>query len=106
MGRGQATSNNTRTSRLLDQIGPEGRVGENSGYATLHFVLLNNGFTQYSRAYGRKSVDRIGTQSMSRICNLWRLIVEDCDFAESYGRFVSGGNDDASHTVYIVSNDS
>ena len=32
--------------------------------------------------YGRKSVDRIGTQSMSWIC-LWRLIVGDCDYPES-----------------------
>ena len=50
---------------------------------------------------GRKSVDRIGTQTMSKICNLWRLIVVDCDYAESYGRFLSGGNADASHAVYI-----
>ena len=37
-------------------------------------------------AYGRKSVDRISTQSMSKICNLWRLIVVECDYADSYGR--------------------
>ena len=37
--------------------------------------------------YGSKSVDRIANQSMSKICNLWRLIVIDCDYAESYGRF-------------------
>ena len=53
--------------------------------------------------YGRKSVDRIATQSMSKICNLWRLIVVDCDYAESYGWFLSGGNADA---VYIVPDDS
>ena len=53
--------------------------------------------------YGRKSVDRIATQSMSQICNFWRLIVVDCDYAESYGRFQSGGNADA---VYIVQDDS
>ena len=56
--------------------------------------------------YGRKSVDRIATQSVSKICNLWRLIVVDCDYAESYGRFLSGGNADASHAVYIVPDDS
>ena len=49
--------------------------------------------------YGRKSVDRIATQSMSKICNLWRLIVGDCDYAESYGWFLFGGSADASHTV-------
>ena len=31
MGRGQE-DNNTLTSRLLDQLGPEGRVGENPAY--------------------------------------------------------------------------
>ena len=56
--------------------------------------------------YGRKSVDRIATQSMSKICSLWLLIVVDCDYAESYERFLSGGNADASHTVYIVPDDS
>ena len=49
--------------------------------------------------YGRKSVDRIATQSMSKICNLLRLIVGDCDYAESYIWFLSGGNADASHGV-------
>ena len=43
---------------------------------------------------------------MSKICNLWRLIVADCDYAESYGQFLSGGNADASHVVYIVPDDS
>ena len=57
-------------------------------------------------SYGTKFVDRIATQSMSKICNLWRLIVVDCDYAESYRRFLSGGNADASHTVYIVPDDS
>ena len=61
---------------------------------------------EYTYIYGRKSVDRIATQSMSKICNLWRLIVLDCDYAESYGRFLSGGNADASHVVYIVPDDS
>ena len=55
--------------------------------------------------YGRKSVDRIATQSMSSICNLWRLIVVDCDCAESYERFLSKGNADVSHMVYIVPDD-
>ena len=32
--------------------------------------------------YGRKSVDRIATRSMSSICNLWHLIVGYCDYAE------------------------
>ena len=45
--------------------------------------------------YGRKSVYRIVTQSMSKIGNLWRLIVVDSDYAESYGQFLSGGNADA-----------
>ena len=40
---------------------------------------------------------------MSKICNLWRLIVVDSDYAESYGRFLSGGNAD---TVYTVPDDS
>ena len=50
--------------------------------------------------YGGKSVDRIATQSMSQICNLCHLIVVDCDYAESYGRFLSGGTADLSHAVY------
>ena len=61
------------------------------------------GFGRGVRAYGRKSVERIATQSMSKICNIWRLIVVDCDYAESYGRFLSGGNADASHAVYNTS---
>ena len=56
--------------------------------------------------YGRKSVDRIANQSMSKIFNLWRFIVADCDYAESYGRFSSGENADASHAVYLVPDDS
>ena len=32
---------------------------------------------------------------MSKICNLWRLIVVDCNYAESYRRFLSGENADA-----------
>ena len=56
--------------------------------------------------YGRKSVDRKVTQSMFKFLNLWRLIVVDCDYAESYGRFLSGENTDASHAVYIVPDDS
>ena len=56
--------------------------------------------------YGRKSVDRIATQSMSKICNLLRLIEVDCDYAESYGRILSQRNADASHAVYKVPDDS
>ena len=48
----------------------------------------------------------IATQSMSKICNLRRLIVVDCDYAGSYGPFLLGGNADASHAVYIVPDDS
>ena len=43
---------------------------------------------------------------MSKICNSWRLSVVDCGYAESYGRFLSGGNADTSHAVYIVPDDS
>ena len=43
---------------------------------------------------------------MSKVCNLWRLIVVECDYAESYRRFLSGGNADASHAVYVVPDDS
>ena len=52
--------------------------------------------------YGRKSVDRIATQFMSKIYILWRLIVVGCDYVESYGQFLSGGNADAGHAIYIV----
>ena len=38
--------------------------------------------------YGRESVDRIATQSMYKFCNLWPLIVVDCDYAESYGFYL------------------
>ena len=43
---------------------------------------------------------------MSKICNLWRLIGVDCDYAESYGQFLSCGNADASHAVHMVPDDS
>ena len=59
--------------------------------------------TKYT--YGKNSVDRKATQSMSKICNYWRLIVVDCDYAEIYGQCLSGGNADASHVVYIVPDD-
>ena len=39
---------------------------------------------------------------MSKIRNLLGLIVVYCDYAETYGRFISGGNADASPAVYIV----
>ena len=42
---------------------------------------------------------------MSTICNVWRLIVVDCDYEESNGPFLSGGNADAD-AVYIVPDDS
>ena len=56
--------------------------------------------------YGRMSVDRIATKSMSKICILWRLIVVDCDYAESYIQLLSGGNADASHAVYTIPHNS
>ena len=81
----------------------------------LCYVLLINTFfglnisSKHGRTkdtFGRKSVDRIVIQSMSRICNLCRLIVVDCEYAESFGPFLSGGNAGASHVVYIVPDDS
>ena len=69
-------------------------------------MKIEAGRKETDEAYGRKSVDRKATQSMSKICNLWRLIVVDCDYAESYGAFLSGGNADANHAVYIVPDDS
>ena len=56
--------------------------------------------------YSSKSVDRIATQSMAKIVKLWRLIVVDCDYTESYGRFLSWGNADTIHAVYKVPDDS
>ena len=57
----------------------------------------------YPRQYGHyiwdKCVGRIVTKSMSKICNFWRLIVGDCDYEESQGWFLFGGNANASHTV-------
>ena len=61
---------------------------------------------QQKNKYGRKSVDRIVAQSMSKVCNLWRLIVVDCDYLESYGSFLTEGNADVSHAVHIVPDDS
>ena len=52
--------------------------------------------------YARKCVDRIATQSISKIYDLWRLMVGDCDHAESYGWLLFGGNADASHMVYLI----
>ena len=80
-----------------------------------HFLQFKQEFTYnyyykkeyfYIYTYGRKSVDKILTQSMSKICNLRRLIVVGCDYAESHGRFLSRGNADASHVVYIIPDDS
>ena len=56
--------------------------------------------------YGIKCLGRIVTKSMSKICHFWRLIVGDCDYAESQGRFLFGGNANASHTVYLMLDDS
>ena len=39
--------------------------------------------TQQNFIYWIKCVGRMVTQSMSKICNFWRLIVGDCDYAES-----------------------
>ena len=63
-------------------------------------------YNKGSFTYGRKSVDRMATQSMSKICNLWSLIVVDCDYAESYEQFLSGETADASCAVNIVPDDS
>ena len=41
-----------------------------------------------------------------KICNLLRFMLDDCDYAESYGRFLSGGKANASHAVYLVPDDS
>ena len=35
----------------------------------------------------------------------WQLIVADCDYAESYGWFLSGENADASQAVYLLPDD-
>ena len=67
------------------------------------YIFFNSAINSY--IYGRKSVDRKATQSLSKICNLWRFIMVDCDYAESYRRFLSGVNADGSHAVYIVTED-
>ena len=36
----------------------------------------------------------------------WQLLVVYCDYAESYGWFLSRGNADASHAVYLIPDDS
>ena len=56
-------------------------------------------FSTVFNTYGTKCVGRIVTKSMSNFFNFWRLIVGDCDYAESYGWFLFGGNTNASHTV-------
>ena len=38
--------------------------------------------------------------------NFCQLIVADCDYADSYGWFLSVGNDNASHEAYLVPDDS
>ena len=45
--------------------------------------LRNTEACACASAYGIKCVGRIVTKSMSKICNFWRLIVGDCDYAES-----------------------
>ena len=40
-------------------------------------------YKRANRLYGIKCVGRIVTKSMSKICDFWRLIVGDCDYAES-----------------------
>ena len=44
--------------------------------------------------------------SMSKIYYFLQLIVANCDYAESYGRFLSGWNADASHPIYLEPDDS
>ena len=63
------------------QFGESGVWPGNPGEGLDTFV--NTSVTATVCIYGRKSVDRIANQSMSKICNLWRLIVGDCDYAES-----------------------
>ena len=48
------------------------------------------------------SVVPFQTKLMSLIYYFWQLLVANCDYAESYGWFLSGGNADASHTVYLI----
>ena len=49
--------------------------------ASLKFYLVSCPFNKVVWVCGRKSVDKIATQSMSKICNLGRVIVVDCDYA-------------------------
>ena len=51
------------------------------------------------RLYGIKCVGRIVIKSKSKICNFFRLIVGECDYAGRQGWFLFGGNANASHTV-------
>ena len=43
---------------------------------------------------------------MSKIYYFWQPIVANCGYAETYGRFLSGWNADASHAVYLEPDDS
>ena len=82
--------------------------GQLSGNVWTTVSLIENRshkWTHSNSIYSRKCVDRIATQSMSKISILWRLIVVDREYTESSGRFLSGGNADASHAVYIVPDD-
>ena len=57
-------------------------------YITRHIATLSSSSTWYTSlhflsVYGIKCLGRIVTKSMSKICNFWRLIVGDCDYAEN-----------------------
>ena len=54
-------------------------------------------YITFPHIYDRMS---LATQSMSKTCDLLRLIVGDCGFVESYGWFLSEGNAYASHMLY------
>ena len=56
--------------------------------------------------YGTISVVQFQTELMSQIYYFWQLLVADCDYAESYGRFITRGNAEASHAVYLIPDDS
>ena len=60
----------------------------------------------YAYIYGTLAVVQFQTQLMFKIYYFGQLIVADCDYAESYGWFLFGGNAYASHAVYLVPDDS
>ena len=55
--------------------------------------------------YGTFAVVPFRTKLMSYNF-FWQLLVADCDYAESCGWFLSRGNADASHAVYLLPDDS